>query len=129
MLEVLTRRYYGNKGLTGVAHQRGRRLHVRGRRARRLARGLRRGAASRRWATRCAASPSWRAAEDAIDADIYLAWEKQPEDSDAMAAALHEVVNAHPLPAQVRRLTTTVAGRGGAVMHHHFTFRPSDAPG
>ena len=63
--------------------------------------------------------------EDAIDADIYLAWENQPEDSDAMAAALHEVVSAHPLPNQVRRLTATVAGRGGAVMHHHFTFRPS----
>ena len=44
-----------------------------------------------------------------------------------MAAALHEVVGAHPLPHQVRRLTTTVAGRGGAVMHHHFTFRPSTA--
>ena len=42
-----------------------------------------------------------------------------------MAAALHRVVGAHPLPHQVRRLTTTVAGRGGAVMHHHFTFRPS----
>ena len=63
--------------------------------------------------------------EDAIDADIYLAWENQPEDFDAMAAALHEVISAHPLPRQVRRLTTTVAGRGGAVMHHHFTFRPS----
>jgi acetyl-CoA carboxylase carboxyltransferase component len=42
-----------------------------------------------------------------------------------MAAALHEVVNAHSLPNQIRRLTTTVAGRGGAVMHHHFTFRPA----
>ena len=63
--------------------------------------------------------------EDAIDADIYLAWENQPEDFDAMAAALLEVINAQPLPHQVRRVTTTVAGRGGAVMHHHFTFRPS----
>src|SRR5262249_16853184 len=63
--------------------------------------------------------------EYAIDTDIYLAWEKQPENFDAMAAALHEVVSAHLLPNQVRRLTTTVAGRGGAVMHHHFTFRPS----
>ena len=31
------------------------------------------------------------------------------------------------LPGQLRRVTTTVAGRSGAVMHHHFTFRPSPA--
>ncbi len=62
---------------------------------------------------------------DAVDADIYLAWEKQPESSEEMAAALHDVVSAHPQPRQVRRLTATVAGSGGAVMHHHFTFRPS----
>ncbi|MCY9556081.1 hypothetical protein M5W98_31325, partial [Paenibacillus apiarius] len=30
---------------------------------------------------------------------------------------------------QVRRLTTTVAGRGGAVMHHHVTFRPAEGGG
>ncbi len=64
---------------------------------------------------------------EAVDADIYLAWERQPEDSDAMAATLHEVVSGCPLPAQVRRVTVAVAGSGGAVMHHHFTFRPSPA--
>jgi acetyl-CoA carboxylase carboxyltransferase component len=42
-----------------------------------------------------------------------------------MAAALHEVIGAQPMPDRVRRLTATVAGSGGAVMHHHFTFRPS----
>lgn len=42
-----------------------------------------------------------------------------------MAEALHQVIDAHPLPEQVRRLTATVAGSSGAVMHHHFTFRPS----
>jgi len=31
-----------------------------------------------------------------------------------------------PLPSQLRRLTATVAGSGRAVMHHHFTFRPSE---
>jgi acetyl/propionyl-CoA carboxylase alpha subunit/acetyl-CoA carboxylase carboxyltransferase component len=125
MLEVLTRRYYGNKGLVHVrtSDAAGCRFVVAERAGSRLAstavsfdalgdalRGLAEVAA---------------AAEDDIDADIYLVWEKQPESSDAMAAALHEVVTAQPLPSQLRRLTTTVAGRSGAVMHHHFTFRPS----
>ncbi len=58
-------------------------------------------------------------------ADIYLTWAGQPDDPDAMAAELHAMLAARPLPSQVRRITTTVAGRSGAVMHHHFTFRPS----
>ncbi|WP_433380931.1 carboxyl transferase domain-containing protein [Streptosporangium sp. CA-115845] len=124
MLEVLTRRYYGNKGLTGV-------------RTSEVA-GFTFVVAERAGSCVVSAAVSFEAlggalrglaelagGEDAIDADIYLAWENQPEDSEAMAAALHEVVSAHPLPDQVRRLTTTVAGSGGAVMHHHFTFRPS----
>jgi acetyl/propionyl-CoA carboxylase alpha subunit/acetyl-CoA carboxylase carboxyltransferase component len=124
MLEVLTRRYYGNKGLTGV-------------RTSQVA-GCTFVVAQRAGSSLVSAAVSFdalgsalrglaelAAGEDAVDADIYLAWEKQPEDFDAMAAALHDVINAQPLPAQVRRLTATVAGSGGAVMHHHFTFRPS----
>ncbi|WP_067793566.1 ATP-binding protein [Actinomadura formosensis] len=126
MLEVLTRRYYGNKGLTGV--------HTR-----RIG-GCTFVVAEREGSCLVSAAVSFEAlggalrglAEQAgdgdggaVDADIYLSWEGQPEDFDAMAAALHEVVNAHPLPDRVRRLTTTVAGSSGAVMHHHFTFRPS----
>ncbi|WP_046468328.1 ATP-binding protein [Allosalinactinospora lopnorensis] len=124
MLEVLTRRYYGNKGLIDV-------------RTSEVA-GCTFVAAERADSCVVSSAVSFEAlgsalrglaelasGEDAIDADIYLAWEKQPEDSEAMAAALHEVVRAHPLPNQVRRLTATVAGSGGAVMHHHFTFRPS----
>lgn len=125
MLEVLTRRYYGNKALTRV-----RTSDV--------------GDCSFVVAERADSSVVSAAvrfdglgdalrgltelagAEDSVDADIYLGWENQPEDFDAMAAALLDVLAAHPLPAQVRRLTATVAGRGGAVMHHHFTFRPSD---
>jgi len=124
MLEVLTRRYYGNKGLTSVRTSQvaGRTFVV----------------AERAGSCVVSAAVSFEAlggtlrglaelasGEDVIDADIYLAWEEQPEDFDATAAALHEVVSAHPLPDQVRRLTATVAGRGRAVMHHHFTFRPS----
>ncbi|MEU4424445.1 carboxyl transferase domain-containing protein [Actinoplanes sp. NPDC024001] len=120
MLEVLTRRYYGNKDLTGVhtessfvvAERAGSRLVSAAVRFEALGSTLRDlGKLARSGA--------------AVDADIYLAWENQPEELDAMAAALHEVVNAESLPAQVLRVTFAVAGRGGAVAHHHFTFRPS----
>jgi acetyl/propionyl-CoA carboxylase alpha subunit/acetyl-CoA carboxylase carboxyltransferase component len=124
MLEVLTRRYYGNKGLTRVrtSEVAGCTFVVAERADSRVvsaAVGFDAMGDALRGLAELAGG------EDAIDADIYLAWEKQPEDSDAMAAALHKVVGAHPLPSQVRRLTATVAGRGGAVMHHHVTFRPS----
>ncbi|TMR06632.1 ATP-grasp domain-containing protein [Actinomadura soli] len=128
MLEVLTRRYYGNKGLTRV-------------RTGEVA-GCSFVIAERAGSSVVTSAVSFEAlggalrglaelaaGEDAVDADIYLSWERQPEDFDAMAAALQEVVNAHPLPGQVRRLTATVAGSGGAVMHHHFTFRPSSGGG
>ncbi|WP_116245433.1 carboxyl transferase domain-containing protein [Nocardiopsis sp. FIRDI 009] len=124
MLEVLTRRYYGNKGLTGVrtAEVGGCAFVVAERAGSRLV-----SAAVGFEALGGALSGLAELAngEDDIDADIYLAWEKQPEDFDAMSAALQEVLSVHPLPDRVRRLTTTVAGRDGAVMHHHFTFRPS----
>jgi acetyl/propionyl-CoA carboxylase alpha subunit/acetyl-CoA carboxylase carboxyltransferase component len=124
MLEVLTRRYYGNKGLTGV-------------RTSDVA-GCTFVVAERAGSWVVSSAVSFDALGNAlrglaelatgdvtIDADIYIAWEKQPENSDAMVAALQEVVSAHPLPNQVRRVTATIAGRGGAVMHHHVTFRPS----
>ncbi|WP_030171550.1 carboxyl transferase domain-containing protein [Spirillospora albida] len=126
MLEVLTRRYYGNKELTSVQTAE--------------AAGCAFVVAERTDSCVVSAAVGFDAfggalrglaevasAADAVDADIYLAWENQPADPDAMAAALHEVVAAHPLPERVRRITATVAGSGGAVMHHHFTFRPSEA--
>ncbi|MBK1782759.1 ATP-binding protein [Prauserella cavernicola] len=58
-------------------------------------------------------------------ADIYLTWAEQPSDVDAMSARLREVLASVPLPGQVRRITVSAAGSGGAAMHHHFTFRPS----
>ncbi|GAA3718774.1 biotin carboxylase N-terminal domain-containing protein [Nonomuraea antimicrobica] len=125
MLEVLTRRYYGNKelvavrtsevaGCTFVIAERAGSCVVSTAVSIETLGGALRGLAE------------LAAGEEAVDADIYLLWEGQPADSDAMAAALHEIVSAHPLPGQVRRITATVAGRGGAVMHHHFTFRPSE---
>src|SRR5690606_29726989 len=126
LLEVLTRRYYGNKGLTGVRTHR--------------AAGCAFVVAEREGAHLVSAAVGFDSLGDAlrglaelaggdgvesVDADIYLSWENQPDDFDAMASALREVINAHPLPGRVRRITTTVAGSRGAVMHHHFTFRPS----
>ncbi|NUR93400.1 MAG: fused acetyl/propionyl-CoA carboxylase subunit alpha/methylmalonyl-CoA decarboxylase subunit alpha, partial [Nonomuraea sp.] len=124
MLEVLTRRYYGNKGLTGVrtTDVSGCQFVVAERDGSRLVSSA---VAFERLGDTLDGLAELASGQKALDADIYLAWENQPEDSDSAAAALHEVIAAHPLPGQVRRLTTTVAGRAGAVMHHHFTFRPS----
>jgi acetyl/propionyl-CoA carboxylase alpha subunit/acetyl-CoA carboxylase carboxyltransferase component len=125
MLEVLTRRYYGNKGLTGIrtTDAAGCRFVVADRVDARMVsvavrfedlehalRGLAQVAGDQ---------------EPPVDADVYLAWEKQPADDDTMAAALYDAVTALPLPPGIRRLTATVAGHGGAVTHHHVTFRPS----
>ncbi|MBB5918274.1 acetyl/propionyl-CoA carboxylase alpha subunit/acetyl-CoA carboxylase carboxyltransferase component [Nocardia transvalensis] len=124
MLEVLTRRYYGNKGLDGVRTQEagGRTFVIAERRGLSLVSDAARFAelptVLRGLAELAADVPS-------IEADIYLSWEKQPEDFDAMASALQEVFGGQQLPNQVHRITATVAGSGGAVMHHHFTFRPS----
>ncbi|WP_030518164.1 carboxyl transferase domain-containing protein [Nocardia sp. NRRL WC-3656] len=124
MLEVLTRRYYGNKGLTDVRTQE--------------VDGCTFVVAERRGVNLVSAAVSFdsldtvlsgltelAAGAASIEADIYLGWENQPEDFDAMAAALQEVLGARSLPNQVNRITATVAGSNGAVMHHHFTFRPS----
>ncbi|WP_238010062.1 biotin carboxylase N-terminal domain-containing protein [Dactylosporangium sp. AC04546] len=59
---------------------------------------------------------------DAI-ADVYLRWADQP-DIDAMAATLQEIVDRAALPESLQRVTVSVAGRTGSAMHHHFTFRP-----
>jgi acetyl/propionyl-CoA carboxylase alpha subunit/acetyl-CoA carboxylase carboxyltransferase component len=123
MLEVLARRYYGNKDLTDVQ-------------ARRAA-GCTYVTAQRRGTTLVSAATSFAGLDQAIcglvelidvtssvDADIYVSWDDQPDDFDEMAAALQNIVSARMLPHQVHRLTITVAGTGAA-MNHHFTFRPS----
>ncbi|MGH3452013.1 MAG: carboxyl transferase domain-containing protein, partial [Haloechinothrix sp.] len=57
--------------------------------------------------------------------DIYLKWDEQPADPDAMAADLREVLTEVPFLRRVRRVTTSVSGHHGTAMHHHFTFRHS----
>ena len=54
---------------------------------------------------------------------MYLTWADQP-DPDAMAATLREILDRAGLLDVLQRVTMSVAGRTGAAMHHHFTFRP-----
>ncbi|HVK26482.1 MAG TPA: carboxyl transferase domain-containing protein, partial [Actinokineospora sp.] len=126
MLEVLTRRYYGNNRLVDIRTSEiaGRTFVIADRSDFTVV-----STAVRRDDLHEALDGlgALAAGTGALEADIYLAWKDQPADAADMAAELAEVVSAHPLPAQVRRLTIAVAGRGGAVMHQHVTFRPSDA--
>jgi len=131
LLEVLSRRYYGNRRLSEVTA--------------REAAGCRFVTAEHtgtRGVTRLvttavdiAALPAAigavgafaaGVAERGLVADLYVTWEGQP-DADAMAVRLGELLAEASLPVGVRRITTTVAGPSGAVIHHHFTFRPDGA--
>ncbi len=127
LLEVLTRRYYGNKSLhdlrvsevAGCTFVVAEQEEEVGRSA-----VLTTGVDFAALPDVMRAISKLATAED-VAADIYLVWDNQPDEPDAMAAELREALTAHPLPSQLHRITTTVAGRGHAVMHHHFTFRPS----
>ena len=55
--------------------------------------------------------------------DIYLRYDRQP-DMNTMAEQFRGVLTASALPAQIDRITVSVAGGFGAAMHHHFSFRP-----
>ncbi|KOX24041.1 acetyl-CoA carboxylase [Saccharothrix sp. NRRL B-16348] len=126
MLEVLTRRYYGNNRLVDVRTSTvGERTLVIAERTDFTVVSTATGHDDLGEALR--ALGTLAAGTGTLEADVYLAWRDQPEDAAELAAALAAVVSAHPLPEQVRRLTLTVAGRGGAVGHQHVTFRPSEA--
>ncbi|MEV0900505.1 carboxyl transferase domain-containing protein [Actinoplanes sp. NPDC049802] len=124
LLEVLTRRYYDNRGLSSFETRSvsGIRFVTTSHTADRV--------------TRVAATavdisdlPGSLAALGPIDADVadvYVAWDEQPS-AEEMAQHLGSLFASLPV-AGVRRVTTTVAGTSGAVMHHHFTFR-RDASG
>jgi acetyl/propionyl-CoA carboxylase alpha subunit/acetyl-CoA carboxylase carboxyltransferase component len=131
LLEVLTRRYYGNRGLSEVT--------ARETEGCRFVTAEHTGSGgTTRVATTAvdiAALPdaigavgtfATDLAERGLVADLYVSWEGQP-DADAMAMRLGQLLAEHPLPEGVHRITMTVAGTSGAVMHHHFTFRPDGA--
>jgi acetyl/propionyl-CoA carboxylase alpha subunit/acetyl-CoA carboxylase carboxyltransferase component len=139
LLEVLTRRYYGNRRLADVTA-----CDVMGRRFVTAtysapdngADGATTVAAT---ATDIADLPGAIAALGALAgqvaeqragaglvADLYLTWAGQP-DADGIASRLGELLAASPPPEPVARLTVTVAGTRGAAMHHHFTFGPAGA--
>ncbi|GAC69792.1 ATP-binding protein [Gordonia soli] len=124
MLEILTRRYYGNTGLKSVrTHQAGGTTFVVAERD-----GVQLASAAVSFDNVAAAVGGLvELAKDtsSMDADIYLSWEQQPDSFDEMARVLHDIVTANPGPHQLHRLTFAVAGSGNARMHHHFTFRPS----
>jgi acetyl/propionyl-CoA carboxylase alpha subunit/acetyl-CoA carboxylase carboxyltransferase component len=134
LLEVLTRRYYGNRGLSAVTSQE--RAGCQFVTAEYTgSHGLTRGVttavdiAELPDAIGAVATFAADAPDRGLVADLYVTWDDQP-DADAMAVQLGELLAAQPLPVGVRRITATVAGTVGAVMHHHFTFRPDgDGPG
>ncbi|MFP3964295.1 biotin carboxylase N-terminal domain-containing protein [Actinomadura fulvescens] len=131
LLEVLTRRYYGNRWLSDVT--------ARDTAGCRFVTAEHTGSGGvKRVVTTAVDISALPAAIDAVAtfaagvperglvADLYVTWENQP-DADAMALRLGEILAERPQPAGVRRITATVTGTGGAVMHHHFTFRPDGA--
>ena len=132
LLEVLTRRYYGNHKLSGVtARDVGGCRFVTAQEAGpggvTLIAATAADAAGLPGAIAAIGELAAHAAQDSpLVADVYVAWDDQPE-GDALAAAVGDLVTARPLPAGVARITVTVAGARGAVMHHHFTFRPDGA--
>ncbi|MDQ2873284.1 MAG: fused acetyl/propionyl-CoA carboxylase subunit alpha/methylmalonyl-CoA decarboxylase subunit alpha, partial [Actinomycetota bacterium] len=129
LLEVLSRRYYGNRGLAGArcfqvgAHSFfAAEYDLDGERFRLAATAAEfAGLAS---ALRALGSV---ATDTDLVADVYLTWSDQPADAEVMAAELGRMLAQTGLPEQVSRVTMAVAGRRGAAMHHHFTFRRSAA--
>lgn len=122
MLEVLIRRYYGNKHVTGFEAKDvdGQAFVVADRPESLLVSA----------ATRFEGLPRVLGALGGVvsrttDVDVYVAWADRPRDPEAMAAALYEVVAANPLPRATRRVTITVAGSAESTSHHYFTYRPS----
>ncbi|MFT4087282.1 MAG: carboxyl transferase domain-containing protein [Gordonia sp. (in: high G+C Gram-positive bacteria)] len=125
MLEVLTRRYYGNKGVSDIAARRAAGCTFVT--ARRAGSSLVISAATSFSGLDKAICGLAELADgsSSIDADVYVSWPDQPASHDEIADKLYDVISSRALPNQVHRVTVTVAGAGGDEMHHHFTFRPS----
>jgi acetyl/propionyl-CoA carboxylase alpha subunit/acetyl-CoA carboxylase carboxyltransferase component len=138
LLEVLTRRYYGNHQLTGVTAR-----DIAGRRfvtAEDASHGrvilMAAAAADIADLPGTIAALGTLAAQVAVGppevgslvADFYVTWAGQP-DPDELALRLAGLLAATRLPALVARVTFTVAGATGIAMRHRFTFRPDGEGG
>ncbi|MDP9792227.1 acetyl/propionyl-CoA carboxylase alpha subunit/acetyl-CoA carboxylase carboxyltransferase component [Catenuloplanes nepalensis] len=124
MLEVLSRRYYGNRGASDTrtvevsglcfftaAYQRG------DERFRLVATASDFGSLPS-----ALAAAAGLVSADSV-ADVYLTCDEQPS-PDEMAAALGSALAESGLLDSVQRVTFSVAGISGGAVHHHFTFRP-----
>jgi acetyl/propionyl-CoA carboxylase alpha subunit/acetyl-CoA carboxylase carboxyltransferase component len=131
LLEVLTRRYYGNRRLADVTARDigGSRFvtaHSSGTSGVTLIAATATAAAGLPDAIAGLAELAVRAPDGGLVADLYVSWEGQP-DADALAARIGELLAARTLAAvaeRITRVTVTVAGSSGTAMQHHFTFRP-----
>jgi len=131
LLEVVTRRYYGNHKLADVTARdiAGIRLVTAEDAGPDGVTGLAAAAVGvddLPAAVAAVAELAERTPDNPLIADLYVAWEDQP-DADAIAVRLGELLAAFPLPPGIARITVTVAGPRGAAMHNHFTFRPQPA--
>jgi acetyl-CoA carboxylase carboxyltransferase component len=127
LLEVLSRRYYGSRGLTGArCFQAGPHSFFAGDYDLDGER-FRLAATAGDFAELAAVLQALAgvAGDIGLVADVYLTWAEQPADAEAMAAELGGMLARAGLPEQVRRVTMTVAARRGAAMVHQFTFRRS----
>jgi acetyl-CoA carboxylase carboxyltransferase component len=127
LLEVLTRRYYGNRALSDIRVGKAAGCTF-------VVADHRGAAGPGRVVATAVDFPALAGAIQALGefagdgelmADVYLTWADGPSDPDEMAGRLHEVLVAQQPSNRVDRITMIVAGNSGAVMHHHFTFRPS----
>ncbi|WBB67811.1 carboxyl transferase domain-containing protein [Micromonospora sp. WMMD812] len=123
MLEVLSRRYYGNRGASDArcVEVAGQSFFTAG--YDRDGERFRLVAAATDFAEVPATLQRIAGLSDADSvADVYLTWTDQP-DVDTMAETLREIVDRAGLLGVLQRVTMSVAGRNGTEMHHHFTFR------
>jgi acetyl-CoA carboxylase carboxyltransferase component len=134
LLEVLTRRYYGNHQLADVL--------ARDIAGRRFVTALAPAAGDGTTLVAAAAADvadlpetisalgtlAASATADELVADLYVTWTGHPE-PDTLAVRLGEVLDVRAWPARVARVTFTVAGASGTAMRHRFTFRPAEAGG
>jgi acetyl/propionyl-CoA carboxylase alpha subunit/acetyl-CoA carboxylase carboxyltransferase component len=139
LLEVLTRRFYGNRRLAGVttsdvagcrfitglitSHEAGADTVTQ---VAATAADITRLPDAIAAITELASHDPGAPARDLV-ADVYVTWTGEP-DADGTAARLSELL-AVPQPERLARITVTVAGTSGAAMHHHFTFRPQAPAG